>query len=401
MTGVKNFIFMFSLVSDLLFFCVASMVGYTFEGSESSPIYKLFMSGIGGLVIAMVIYDILQKKIRTTLSFWVLLILLPIFVVSSYFIETGAYNINKENSSQYLLYMLCFSFTASCTGIYIAHQGIERFAKYLDVIMLIMTMSFFGAIVSTIAGLASVGGTSYQTMSYMGAFAFNINLCMILWGDKHERFKLFKGEKWNLVAYGLLLVQLLTCLISGGRGGFLVIVAGSAYMLCRSKKLGRALTLCGCAIFVSLIAGRFSDSDLAKRLEQSTMRTFNYIGGDSDQIQKVSGRSGVYEKAINNIKEDKYMGRGLFRSINEGYPHNFMLEVMVQGGLIYLIIWMILIVILTMKVNFLINYQNAYILIPLSIYPFIQLLFSGTYLTSPLFWFIISYTWTRCEITAA
>ena len=399
MTGIKNFIFIFSLVANMLFFCMSSLVGSTFEGSESSPIYKLFMAGVGGMVIAMTFYDLLQGKIRTTLSFWVLLVLLPIFVIGSYYIETGAYIINKENASLYLLYMLCFSYTACCSGIYVAHLGIGKFAKYLDVIMLIITMSFFGAIVSSIGGPASVGGTNYQLMSYMGAFAFNINMCMILWGNRYERFKLFRGEKWNMVAYGLLVVQLLTCLISGGRGGFLVIVTGSVYMLYRSKKLGRALTLGVFALIVSMAAGKFSDSDLAMRLQQSTMRTFNYMGGDSEQMKKVSGRSTVYEEAIEHIKEDNYMGRGLFRCINEGYPHNFILEVMVQGGIIYLVFWLVMLIILIMKGNQLVVNQEAYILIPFTIYPFIQLLFSGTYITTPQFWFVISYTWTRCSIT--
>ena len=152
MTGVKNFIFMFSLVANMFFFCISSLVGYTFEGSESSPIYKVFMAGVGGMVIAMTFYDMLQGKIRMTLSFWCLLVLLPIFVIGSYYIETGAYIINNENASLYILYMTCFSYTACCTGIYVAYHGIDKFAKYIDIIMLIITMSFFGAIISSIGG---------------------------------------------------------------------------------------------------------------------------------------------------------------------------------------------------------------------------------------------------------
>lgn len=119
---------MLSLVADLLFFCVLGIFGLTFEGSESSPVYKLFMAGNGGLVIALTIIGIMKGEIKTTISFWTLLILLPIFVLGCYFWQVPVYNLNMENARQFMLLMVCFSYTACCIGIYIAHQGIERHA---------------------------------------------------------------------------------------------------------------------------------------------------------------------------------------------------------------------------------------------------------------------------------
>lgn len=398
MTELKNGFFLFALVANLLFFSVSSIVGYTFEGSDSSPIYKIYMAGVGVLVILLTGWDVLKKKIRTHTSFWYLLIGLPLFVVTSYYVQRGMHILSARLMNQYMLLMTCFSYTAICSGIYIAHQGIARLAKYIDVMMLIMTLSFFTAIIATIAGLANVGGAGYQTFSYMAGFTFCINICMILWGDRYERFKLFTSRPWHITAYLFLVVQLIACLISGGRGGFVLLAVGSGYMLYRSKKLHQWLTLGIFAILTTLAAGSFMDTALSQTLEKSTFRTFDYLHGDAEHMKKVSGRTGVYDHAWQVIQEDHFMGRGLFRSIQEGYPHNFFLEVMEQGGILFLLFWLVFLGCTLHEVNRQIRQENAYILLPLLFYPYIQLLFSGTYITCPLFWFVLSYTWTRKNI---
>lgn len=389
---------MLSLVADLLFFCVLGIFGLTFEGSESSPVYKLFMAGNGGLVIALTIIGIMKGEIKTTISFWTLLILLPIFVLGCYFWQVPVYNLNMENARQFMLLMVCFSYTACCIGIYIAHQGIAHFAKYMDIIMLIMTMSFFSAILATIAGGASIGGAGYQAMAYMSAFAFCINICMILWGDKYERFPLFTGKKWNMISYILLVIQLLTCLLSGGRGGFVLLALGTGYMMYRSRKLGKLLTMGVFAILIAVAAASFSDTALSETLSKSTFRTFDYMRGDAENLKKVSGRSYVYEHALDIIQKDNYLGRGLFRSIEEGYPHNFFLEVGEQGGVLYILFWCSVIVMIIRETNQRIKSEDAHIMIPIMAYPFVLLIFSGSYTICTLFWFVVSYTWTRHEL---
>ena len=399
--SIKDYLFFFSLVSNILFFCVSSILGYTFEGSESSSVYKIYMTLMGGAVIVLTWSDYLRGRLQTVPCFWCMLVGMPIYLLACYYWQTGCYILGRNVLQQYLLLMACFSYPACCAGIYIGHRGIKHFAKYLDVMMLVMTISFFMAIVATIAGKANVGGAGYQLMSYMGGFTFSVNICMLLWGDKYERFSLFRSKSWNVVAYLLLIVQLLACLISGGRGGFVLLAVGTSYMLFRSRKLTRLLTLGIFALLTTVAASSFMDTPLSNTLEKSTFRTFDYMRGDAENMKKVSGRSGVYEHALKIIKEDNYMGRGVFRSINEGYPHNFFLEVLEQGGILYLLFWLGIFYVLIRKVNFMIDSENAHIMIPLMFYPYIQLIFSGTYITCPLFWFVCCYVWTRTVLQRA
>lgn len=396
--NIKYCIFVCSLVAELLFFGVASIIGYTFEGSESSPIYKIFMSLIGGFVIGVVWLEILRGRIKTSSCFWCFMVAIPWFVAASYYLETGSYILNMELLRKNILYMICFSYTACCAGIYIAHHNLKNFIKYFDVVMVILTISLTYATAASITGISNVGGASYQVMSYMAGFTFCLNLCMILWGDVYERFPFFKGERWNTIAYCMLVAQLLACLVSGGRGGFVLLVSGAVYMLYRSKKIGRLLVLSILALVTILIAGSFSDSDLFAKLQNSTARTFNYLNADSDDVMQLSGRSGIFEHTIKVIVADNYMGRGLFRSIHEIYPHNFFLEITEQGGVLYLLFWIVMLVVLVRKIDTMIDQEHLYILLPIAIYPAVFLMFSGTYTITSLFWFVICYVWTKSEI---
>ena len=74
------------------------------------------------------------------------------------------------------------------------------------------------------------------------------------------------------------------------------------------------------------------------------------------------------------------------------YPHNIFLEFLLQGGVIYLTFWIILFAKLFKKFKQLLRKDDTnFFLIPISVFPFIQLLASGTYLESGLFWFTIAY----------
>lgn len=42
--------------------------------------------------------------------------------------------------------------------------------------------------------------------------------------------------------------------------------------------------------------------------------------------------------------------------------------------------------------------QQDFLLLPIALYPATMLLFSGTYLWTPVFWFVIVYCFTRTEL---
>lgn len=396
---VKDLIYSCSLLADYIFFCVLGIFGSAFGGSEDSPIYKVFMTVVGVYVISVTLLGLLRRELYTTKTVWVMMVGLPLFVIASYFWETGAYILDLGQMNKYLLFMACFSYPAICTGIYMAHYGIEHFVKYFDIAVYIITLSITLSISGGLTDLVSVGGASYQTMAYLAGFSFCYTLCMIFWGDKYKRFSLFASDSWRKVSYALLPVQLLACLISGGRGGFVVLAVGAGYMIFRSRKFGRVFTLGSIALLITMAAGSFVDTPLSDALEKSTSRTFNYLNAEDDaSAKRVTGREGVYEHAIEIIQEDNYMGRGLFRTIQEGYPHNIFLEMCEQGGVLYVLFWAVMLLYIFRRTHLLMERENGHVLLPFMFFAYILLLFSGSYIAAPLFWYLLSYVLARCEI---
>ena len=97
------------------------------------------------------------------------------------------------------------------------------------------------------------------------------------------------------------------------------------------------------------------------------------------------------------IKDKPIIGNGIFSYYDKfpvnNYAHNLILEVLVQGGIIYLIVFASFLTFLGGKSNK-IRKQNKRlfnIVFILVVYQFGELMVSGTYVKTGLFWLIISY----------
>jgi O-antigen ligase len=129
-------------------------------------------------------------------------------------------------------------------------------------------------------------------------------------------------------------------------------------------------------------------------MQTGSERIFSYITPSGVDLSETSGRGEVYSNAWKLIKEQPALGYGIFKyaDISKGYPHNIFMEFLLQGGIVYLIFWIIVLIKFFIKFNRIIEVDNInLLLIPISIYPFTLLLFSGSYLMSALFWFVIAY----------
>lgn len=115
----------------------------------------------------------------------------------------------------------------------------------------------------------------------------------------------------------------------------------------------------------------------------------------SEMNQEISnGRTGLWVQAFKDILASPLFGNGVsaYEKINGIYPHNFLIQIFHEGGLLYLI--PILIVIVKFFKLILSNTQSKEIKIFL-IYLFfsgmIELLFSNVYWRNVYFWFFIGY----------
>lgn len=186
--------------------------------------------------------------------------------------------------------------------------------------------------------------------------------------------------------------------MSGGRGGFILfLITTLVISIIKIREGFNLMPLTKSLIFISILiffSVRLLPFEVADIFEKGNRRLFSYITSSGVNMEETSGRDVYYTRAIKEIKKSPIWGYGIFRyvDITYDYPHNIFLELFLQGGLIYFVIYLFMFTKFIRKIIKIIIVDKVnLILIPLSLYPFVELLFSGSYLFSPFFWFVISY----------
>ena len=127
-------------------------------------------------------------------------------------------------------------------------------------------------------GIISFGLGTYQTLSYLAAFAFGINLYNILASGNNQKFKFQKHKAYKIIEIFFLIIQIIGVFISGGRGGAVLLLANTLvlfYILSRHnlKRLIAFIIIFVPILYVTLIS---ISPELANMIETRTERTFSY-----------------------------------------------------------------------------------------------------------------------------
>lgn len=394
---MKQLFALLPLFSTIIFFTICGALNLKFGGSDDSPAFKItvFLFGLFGAGVTF--WEILKKELPLSRSFWIFVVLLPLLITTSCYVEVAFHNISQSKAFNHLLMMGAFSYTCIVSTIYIAEKGFRHFAKWMDIFMLILTLAAYNAINNTLlGGKIGVGGASYQTLSYYCAFAFNLNLCGILFGHVTERFAIFKTELFKKMSYFFLLIQLAGCFLGGGRGATIYLVMNALLLLIVSKRLSRTLMSASVIGSIILVGAKImQETMLSDILGRRIERAFSFI--DSDGVHG-EDRFDLYRMAWDYCKESHLMGTGIFTSNNDMFfPHNFFMELLIQGGVLYCLVWVLLLIVLFYRGVTLLKLEKDYYLIPIFCFPLTVLLFSGSYTITPLFWFFTIYIFTRSE----
>jgi O-antigen ligase len=238
--------------------------------------------------------------------------------------------------------------------------------------------------------------SAYQTQSYVSAFAYCLNLSFLLYGAQYKLFK-FHYYKWfKIIEYILLLVQISGVLFSGGRGGFVLLVSSSVILLwVKSKDKNFRINKVFIIILFLTVVGLLTVPKIVKvdLFSESTQRIFSYISPRGLDLTETSDRDVLYYKAFELIKERPISGYGLFGFYDYiFYPHNIFLEILLNGGIIFLLFAIIIVLIFFTKLKLIIHHAPSnLVILSVVIFPMTELMFSGTYMVTPLFWFAISY----------
>ena len=373
------------------FFSINSILGIEYLGLNDSNSYIIVIV-ISFLLSTFFSSFFFIKKFYTLTE--LIIFLIPILIILFAFTSSIINGINNfKFISQYLLLV----YPSYLFGITLSKKsGLYRVSNLLFIVAIINTTSILFLIpkmilIPTVELVSFFGGGHYQSFSYTAAISFLISLVYYLYYNNYNLNK--------YLFYTLLLIQLFGIFLSGGRGGIIVVMVGSFcifyskfglyYIIKNSFRFLIFATLL--ALLINIIYQQYLD-----RFFESFERLFSFITVSGIDMEKTSNRDTVYSDAIKLISQRPISGYGFFtyQKYTDGfYPHNLILELLLQGGIIYLLLLIAIFSLLIRKMYLLLKLNGMHkFLFVTFLYSFIQLMFSGTYLLDPIFWFNISYT---------
>ncbi|MBJ2356836.1 O-antigen ligase [Sphaerochaeta sp. S2] len=397
-----------------LFFSVVALLGY--EGlSETNPrLYAYIMSIIGIVNMATILW-VVARSDRFTIKDIVVLLGIPFIMLLSYYTAIVLGRHHPQNSYYFSLF-LGFSLPAIFIGYYLGkayrRTRMVDIGRYVEIIMLVISVGGFVTILIPFmqgARFTTLGGASYQSASYYSALAFGLNLYFIVWGRNHVRFRLLTTRFYKIFSVLLLVLQFVMVVIPGGRGAFVLAVLYvllALFEILRVRKVKKILQgtlfVIGLVVVAIMFLPRLMENPL---FASSFNRAIAFIDtGGGVNWDGTSGRLPYYENALSLISEAPIIGYGIFGFRNvygKEYPHNLILELLLQGGVVYLAFWTVLLTVLARRL-----FRNmrrdvgfrAYLFI--AAYPLVMLMFSGTYISTGLFWFMVAFLAT-CPVNRA
>lgn len=386
-----------SIMIPFLFFAVLAIFSIEYKGVSESSIY------IGTLSLSNFLYGIFyiskqitREKFFVTEIFFLFLILFFIsYVVILFFFDE---TFDKDFLYSFLVLVMPVSLFALDLGR--NTNGIEIIKKILFSFSLIILLSIAIVIPKMMRMdlndlITFYGGGHYQGFAYLASFSFLVFLVYFL-------FYLKSYSKIVRFCFGLVFfVHVLGVFLSGARGGIMVVILGAFFCLSLKYSFVRIFYLILRSmpfVVVLYVVIGFYFRSYQDRFYDSFQRLFSYIGEGGLDMSKTSNRDLLYDESLKLISERPIFGYGIFDYqllTNGWYPHNFFLEILLQGGIFYLLIWLLILVLFFFKLAFLLRSSKCHFyILPFVLYSFIQLLASGTYLLEPFFWFSIIYVFT-------
>jgi len=394
---IKSLFLVLSLNIECLFFSTNALFGKQYEGSTSSNIYRVLLVSV--LVINAVIY-ILSREWRLLVKELALL-LLPILFAFSTLLTIQLYGPNELLSNQ-ILYIIVYQYMGLLTAINMFSLykaiGIDVICWAFEIFVIIVALAGLrSAVIPLISGqsFTSIGGNTYQSNSYYMALAGGINLWLLF------NYLSKIHYKHTLITLNILFlaVQFVSMVFSGGRGAFILFIAITIYVFMiyfasnssASKKLINFVMI---VLFAMLALIILSEIEVFSTLSDSFNRIFSYISDKGIDISQTSGRDHVYQLSWEYVKGSLIIGHGIssYYSLMRTYPHNFFLEILFEGGLLYLLVWIIPLVILNKKRIACKRIEpRLSIMTVILLYPLVELMFSGSYMINTYFWFMIMW----------
>lgn len=406
MKYVSDFIVTLSTVVGMLIYVIFSLLGIEHTEDTPNPLFSIIIVSVNLYAIAWVFFNEAMQKRVVKRKGKGLYFIVPAIVIFSYFFEQL---INPDVGSSSYTKKIFIQWGVHCVApFYVAlycyrHNCFDILTRNMEVIALIGSIALILNIPKIVLlGVVQLGGGGgHQDIAYSAGVFICTLLTIIFCGLEEYRFKLFCNKFIRTIEIILLPVLVFVTLMSGGRGGTLLMIVGAIaciYMFTRKKARNYVLIVAGVLLVGSVVFSRNADRGLMGMFDRGIGRSFNYFEGGEIDVS-AGERDDIHEAALESIKDSPIIGHGLFGGYVDiykrggGYSHNVFYDFLIQGGVLYLIIILPIIFIAYRSAYRLIKHDKSKaMLLTYGLYITVMLLFSGTYLICPQFWLFITFS---------
>lgn len=374
------------------------------------PIYStvLLLMGIGTdtlplsivyIVIAGISYGYLllteARKKKFTESFVYAILIACGVLVLQLFVGIRFHGLSGEYLSSVLSYA-SLSISAFVLGyFYVKKRSFYMLGRVLPFFILVISfLVLYSDFVSVTQhnGLLHIDyNLDYQNCTYYAAYALGLTAYYLLYSEKLQIGRFAQKIRWLFIL--LLPLQFLVVLTAGGRGGFLLgtfllLYFGVIYFYRNWKK--PAYVLLGIFIVVMVAGVMVAILSITGESIWGFTRLTSFLEKPEDHA-----RSNLYELAIQYFLQKPAFGNGVGAVwFTVGfYSHNIFCDLLCETGVIGTTVWIIILVSYCRKTLKLIRRAPEYQFgLLIFFFVFIMLNFSGYYLTEPMLWFALAFT---------
>lgn len=376
------------IFSEALFFGVLAVFSVSYDAD--STIHMLYNTAFAVLIIVILLLVIINKLFKKDSKihiekFCMVLLLITLLIATVY----GFYRFDQsEVSSKILRYVFGLTVPAIFLALCI-DDGDRKFFEKIKYINIFVTVSFGIPILEGYIKLGSftdVMGTTHLLIGYTMSSLYAYNLLNLI-----NSKKIFK----KIIYIGLIIINIAMIIFSGSRGSFACITVISMVMIWSYRKrisfLKVLATLSLVSAFIYVLISKANDSFALQRM----LMVFS-----SDLGISTSGRDIFYKKAIDTFLNSPIFGNGIGAYANifgiYVYPHNIILEILNDFGILGLIVFLVFIIKAFKNLAKMLKQdKNEQIIALLFLNSITMLLFSSSYLVNAQFWmsFVLVYTY--------
>ena len=330
-------------------------------------------------------------------------LLIPAFFTSLYSISFLIADYTSYSLNQFFLFLL-FAPAGFCVGVIFARKSlpfVDWAILFVAIIATLSTLAVFPVLLqsSIISLLTFYGGGNYQSYSHFSSISFLFLLSLFYTRESR------RSAGFTVITFLCMLVLSAGTLLSGGRSGAFIIPIGSLLILTKNNFLLKKTSIPYFALFFLVVLFLFVFvlpsfvADNYYRIIASTDRVFSILSEGIGNSVASSNRDIFFSESISLFNERPIFGYGgplgLSMAKDTFYSHNIILDVLLHGGIVGLIFYLPLIVYPAVRLLLLpLKSPLDYLVFNSLVYCLVVLSFSGSYLTEPLFWFVLGYAYS-------